>query len=42
MAMSEEQLDHKQRIKRTTVCLVLLALAFYLGFIYLSVSGTRG
>ena len=42
MAMSEEQLDRKQRIKRTTVWLVLLALAFYLGFIYLSVSGARG
>ena len=42
MAMSEEQLDRKQRIKRTTVWLVLLALAFYLGFIYLSVSSTRG
>ena len=42
MAMSEKQLDRKRRIRRTTVWLVLLALAFYLGFIYLSVSGARG
>lgn len=42
MAMNEQQLDRQRRIKRTTLWLALLALAFYFGFIYLSVSGARG
>lgn len=41
--MSEDQLLQRQRnIKRTTIGLVLLALAFYVGFIAMSVSGVRG
>ena len=42
MATNEEQLERQRRIKRTTLWLVLLALSFYIGFIYLSMSGARG
>jgi len=41
-AMSEEQLARARWIRRTTLWLIILALAFYLGFIALSVSGVRG
>ncbi len=41
--MSDEQTLYRQRrIRRNVWWLVALALAFYLGFIAMSVSGARG
>jgi uncharacterized membrane protein len=43
MSMIEQQaMDRQRRVRRTTWLLVALALAFYIGFIVMSVSATRG
>jgi hypothetical protein len=35
-------LDRQRRVRRTTLWLAALALAFYVGFIVMSVSGAHG
>jgi len=39
---SEAQQDQQRRVRRTTIMLVLLALAIYIGFIALTVHRSHG